>query len=45
MKTLLYVNNYGANIKTFERVKNGEYPRSHLWGIYELIEKEQTGGV
>lgn len=36
-KKILYVNNYGANYSTFERIKIGEYSRSHMWGIYELF--------
>lgn len=38
MTSVLYCNNYAATEQTVENVKNGLYPRHHLWGIYGLLE-------
>lgn len=37
MTRILYCNNYTATLRSVENVKNGLYPRHHLWGIYELF--------
>lgn len=41
MTSVLYCNNYAATEQAVENVKNGLYPRHHLWGIYELCNSDQ----
>lgn len=36
MTKILYCNNYAANGQALENVRNGLYPRHHLWGIFEF---------
>lgn len=37
---ILYCNNYCSDLETINRVDNMLYPKSHLWGIYNLYKQQ-----